>query len=513
MEYDDIKGIIPPVVIRKGNYYEVTDEYSILTLILSYIIGNRRRKGVFGRDQETIEYAYLVYYPIYIQAITDTKAYIIDPYIGDTLKLSYKTPFIDLVYNQIRRLEGLKNNAFIEHLDKIISFLNEMVIKEKYFIKTRIELRNIVLNKAFLHDLNFLLSYSMDRWINGYTLGLNKDYMKQIIEFNKIQIKRLLGSSYKVINVVNQLIPLIDQYFLSWREDLRRHVEEIINEKRKQLMITKEEVDLRMHELRERLDREIENVENNYRPIIESLSRQMDLLSSRIVKSQEEYIGNKGKKIAKELKKHIKAMEKERNTLSKKLRNLMKKLEEEKKRISDEYRRLMELELRRVSVLEKEIDDLMVNRDRLVEKASTMINRVKNYLIQLSDYMNRLLANIYRNAINTPLKGPGIYLIPYIIVGYRSRKGVREYFIAPVYIDIYGYSRPRFFEYNSIYLYVRDAMEKIFGKQGIYRDEKFDLLRHLNRDIIVDRAKYLLDQGVIDKYMYNDILDFIKTLD
>jgi len=314
------------------------------------------------------------------------------------------------------------------------------------------------------------------------------------------------------MNSINQLIPLLDHYYINWKNDLETHVYGVISEKRRQLEIIRRKVDLRIHELQERLTREIENVERSYRPLVESLSKQMNDITMKISKTKEDIQEGKQKKLARQLKRHIKTMEKERESLSKRLKTLMSRIEEEKKKINYEYKKLVELELKKVDVLEKEIDDLTSNKDELIDIALTSIQRIKNYLIQLNDIVLRTQSILYRYSINTPLKGSGIYLIPYIIVNYRSRKGIREYIVPPLYIDIYGFSRPKFFDYNSIYLYLKRSIDRVLSKYKLYKSNKYDLLNKVNPDIVIDRAKYLLDHKIIDENMYKEVMEFIKNI-
>ncbi len=508
---ENIKGILPPIVIRKNTYYETIDENSTLVLVLSYILTNRKKKGVFGRESEILKSAYLIYYPIYLQEITHTKAYVIDFYSVEELKLTYKEPFLDLIINLVNKLNELKREQFLHHLNRIIEILHDMIIKEKYFIKSRIVIKNIVMDEAFLNDINFLLNYSFDKWLEGYVVTISKSYIEDVIITNTVQIEKLLKSSYNIMNSINQLIPLLDHYYIKWKKDLEMHINGIISEKRRQLGIIRRKVDLRIHELQKRLAKEIENVEISYRPLVESLSKQMNDITMRISKTKEDIQGSKQKKLARQLRRHIKTMEKQRESLSKRLRILMRRIEEEKKRINYEYKKLVELELKKVDVLEKEIDDLTSHKDELVDIVLTSIQRIKNYLIQLNDIVSRTQSILYRYSINTPLKGSGIYLIPYIVVNYRSKKGLREYIVPPLCIDIYGFSRPKFFDYNSIYLYLKRSTDKILNKYKLYKSKRYDLLTKINPDIIIDRTKYLLDHKIIDENMYKEIIEFMKN--
>ena len=509
---ENIKGILPPIVIRKNTYYETIDENSTFVLLLSYMLANRKKRGVFGRESEILKNAYLIYYPVYLQEFTHIKAYVIDIYSGEELKLTYKEPFIDLVVNLVNKLEDLKREQFLHHLNRIIEILHDMVIKEKYFIRSKIVIKNIILDEAFLKDFNFLLNYSFDKWFDGYIVTISKSYIEDVITTNSMQIEKLLKSSYNIMNSINQLIPLLDHYYIKWKKDLESHVYGVISEKRRQLEIIRRKVDLRIHELQERLTREIENVERSYRPLVESLSKQMNDITLRISKTKEGIQEGKQKKLARQLKRHIKTMEKERESLSKRLKTLMRRIEEEKKKINYEYKKLVELELKKVDVLEKEIDDLTSNKDELIDIALTSIQRIKNYLIQLNDIVSRTQSILYRYSINTPLKGSGIYLIPYIIVNYRSRKGIRKYIVPPLHIDIHGFSRPKFFDYNSIYLYLKRSINRVLSKYKLYKSNKYDLLNKVNPDIVIDRAKYLLDHKIIDENMYKEVMEFIKNI-
>ncbi len=508
---ENIKGIIPPIIIRKNTQYETIDEDSTFVLILSYMLASRKKRGVFGRETELLKNAYLVYYPIYLQEISHNKAYVIDFYSREELKLMYKEPLIDLIINLVNKLENLKGQEFINQLNKIVEVLRDMIIKEKYLVKSEIVIKNVVMDEAFLDDINFLLNYSFDKWYEGYIVKVSKSYIEGVITANSMQIEKLLRISYNIMNSINQLIPLLDHYYILWKKDLETHVHGVISEKRRQLEIIKRKVDLKVHKLQDKLSKEIENVERSYRPLVENLSKQMDDISMRISRTKEDLQEEKQKKLARQLRKHIKNMEKERETLSKKLNTLMRRIEEEKKRISLEYKRLLELELKKVDVLEKEIDDLTSNKDELISMALTSIQKIKNYLIQLNDTVSATQSILYRYSISMPLKGPGIYLIPYIIVEYRSRKGTREYIIPPSCIDIYGFSSPKFFDYNSIYVYLKRSIDKVLRKYKLYRSNKYDLLNKISPDIVIDRAKYLLDHKIIDEDMYEEIMEFIKN--
>lgn len=509
---NSIKGVLPPVIIRKSTYYETIDESSTFVLVLSYILSNRRKRSVFGRESETIRNAYLIYYPIYIQEITHTRAYVIDFYANEELKLTHKEPLIDLVTNLIGKLKDLKKEQFIHHLNKIINILHDMIVKEKYFITSKVVIKNIVTDEAFLKDINFTLGYSFNKWFDGYMIKTSKEYIESIVTANSIQIEKLLRSNYKIMNTINQLIPLLDHYCNVWKKDLETRIYELISEKKRELEITRKKTDLRIHELQERLAKEIEDIEKSYKPLVEDLSKQMNDLTVRISKTKVDIQAGKQKILANQLKKQIKIMEKERESLSRRLEVLMRRIEEEKRKISYEYRKLVELELKKVDVLEKEIDDLILNKNELIETAVALIQRIKNYLVQINDIVSRNQLILFRYSINTPLKGSGIYLIPYIIVDYKSRKGIREYVVPPLCIDIYGFSRPKFFDYNSIYLYLRRSINRIMNKYKLYKSNKYDLLNKVSLDEIIDRAKYLLDHRIIDENMYNDIIEFIKSI-
>ncbi len=515
MEAISYRGVLPPLIIREDTYTKIDDIYDTLLLLLGYIIENRKKRGLFGKEEEKINYVIPLYYPIYIAEVGLGKALLFDPFSTEKQEVTIIEPYIDLLVSYVNKIEDAlsKGNdeeaiATIKKLDNIV---NDIILKNKYVIKNKIKIYRVSSNRAFIRDVMVLLDYMVNQWFNGIIIPNDITQLKRA-EIDIIRTKNKISAVLKkfstTLNKINDIVLKLDRIEPQLSMLISKKYAEKIEERNRFLSSIKDKVDARIRLLHDRFERELSRLEENYRQMMTPIMNKLRDLSRKI--DDDTYSREIEVKESRYLRKLAKEIDKERRLLSSKLKILEEKKEKEKEQISRQYKKLIEVELKKIDLIEQEITDLERKRDETISSIKYIINNIRNNIVSINDNLAKYINIISRNLVSAPLSGDGFYLIPLHIVEYSTSKKRRIYIVPPLYLDIKGYSRPKYIEFDTIYSSISSTIKKY---HNIVKESdalsRYNVLDKLPRDIVFDRLQKLLNSKYIDKKLYEEIKNFI----